>query len=131
MNCPDCSTEMKPLFSGEYCPNDCDKSKPVDLQSVKLDTSKKWYGLVGHRRHGLRPSFWDTCSDCITSIKTRALSSLSYNVARWSSIEIVEFIPQSKPRLKDSDSNIYGLAHSVNFDRDTIEIIQVITTLKP
>ncbi len=25
MKCKDCGTEMKPLFQGYFCPNDCDK----------------------------------------------------------------------------------------------------------
>ena len=29
MTCPRCGAEMKPLFWGFYCPNDCDK-RPVD-----------------------------------------------------------------------------------------------------
>lgn len=33
--CPDCRTEMKPLFSGEYCPNDCDKP---ELKAAKAKT---------------------------------------------------------------------------------------------
>lgn len=29
MNCPTCSTSMKPLFTGFYCPKDCDKRVPL------------------------------------------------------------------------------------------------------
>jgi hypothetical protein len=25
MKCPDCGAEMKDLFTGQYCPNDCDR----------------------------------------------------------------------------------------------------------
>lgn len=39
MNCPICRSQMKPLFTGEFCPNDCDRKpkaqfKPLDFAKV-------------------------------------------------------------------------------------------------
>lgn len=33
--CPTCQSEMKPLFVGEYCPNDCDRPR-VTMKSVTI-----------------------------------------------------------------------------------------------
>lgn len=42
MNCPTCSTPMKPLFSGEFCPNDCDRtSAKVKEESWKDQLLKR------------------------------------------------------------------------------------------
>lgn len=39
--CPDCSSDMKPLFGAAwYCPNDC------DLVTKKDDTSGPWYAII-------------------------------------------------------------------------------------
>lgn len=38
MKCKECGTEMKPLFVGEFCPNDCDK--PEVLAKRKAEVSK-------------------------------------------------------------------------------------------
>jgi hypothetical protein len=56
-NCPDCSAAMKPLFSGEYCPNECDlpperrTKKPAAASKSTADhindVLTKIYGLQG------------------------------------------------------------------------------------
>lgn len=37
--CPECKTEMKPLFNGEYCPLDCDR--PEVLAKRRADALSK------------------------------------------------------------------------------------------
>lgn len=45
MLCPDCSTPLKPLFTGFFCPNDCDRpksptpAKRIDFATIKKDSS--------------------------------------------------------------------------------------------
>jgi hypothetical protein len=47
MNCTTCSTEMKLLFTGYYCPNDCDRggvsSADVNPEELPL-SSMQFYG---------------------------------------------------------------------------------------
>ena len=40
MKCPDCGTEMKPLATSVYCPNDCDRK--VTEYIVPEKTEPMW-----------------------------------------------------------------------------------------
>ena len=44
MNCPSCRTEMKPLFTGSFCPGDCDRSgkKIVGVSGGFVWKGKTW-----------------------------------------------------------------------------------------
>lgn len=35
MKCPDCGTEMKPLATSVYCPNDCDRKVREEIDPEK------------------------------------------------------------------------------------------------
>lgn len=35
MKCPDCGTEMKPLATSMYCPNDCDRKVREEIDPEK------------------------------------------------------------------------------------------------
>ena len=39
--CKECAAEMKPLFSGEYCPNDCDKPEVLAKRREYEAAAKK------------------------------------------------------------------------------------------
>lgn len=41
--CPDCGTEMKPLATSVYCPNDCDR---VVTEHVDPEKTPKIYAIV-------------------------------------------------------------------------------------
>lgn len=38
--CPECKTEMKALFVGEYCPNDCDKPEVLAKRKYEAEVKK-------------------------------------------------------------------------------------------
>jgi hypothetical protein len=40
MNCPHCKSELKPLFTSYYCPNNCDKNAEDGLPKV---AEADWY----------------------------------------------------------------------------------------
>ena len=44
MKCQDCNSEMKPLLTGLYCPNDCDRKVVGPLED---DTIQKIQRVVG------------------------------------------------------------------------------------
>lgn len=35
--CPDCGTEMKPLATSVYCPNDCDRKVAVHIEPERTE----------------------------------------------------------------------------------------------
>ncbi len=37
MKCPDCGTEMKPLATSVYCPNDCDRKVTEHIDPEKTE----------------------------------------------------------------------------------------------
>ncbi len=42
MKCPDCGTEMKPLATSMFCPNDCDRKV---TEHIELEKTEKIYFL--------------------------------------------------------------------------------------
>lgn len=50
MNCPTCGTAMRPLLTGEFCPNDCDRPR-VDSEESSPCTLAP-YGWVCTRESG-------------------------------------------------------------------------------
>lgn len=66
--CPQCGTPMKPLFVGEYCPNDCDRAEDKTPVLAKGKAEILWEGYICihpnpyYASHGKVTGWW--CWDC-------------------------------------------------------------------
>lgn len=66
MNCPDCKAAMKPLFTGFYCPNDCDKP---ELKAAKKPTNTAAGIIANIKKDNSTPGFtyrWATPINPVT-----------------------------------------------------------------
>lgn len=62
--CPKCGTEMMPLLTSEYCPNDCDR---IVEKAIEDDVTPKWFDLGEYAEVLGSPMGWfkpGSCSRC-------------------------------------------------------------------
>lgn len=70
MRCPACSSEMKPLFVGYYCPKDCDrKTEAVAASEEQSYYVYRWQDDLVGRIDSLAKGLRHVCYDSLDRLK--------------------------------------------------------------
>lgn len=89
MKCQDCGTEMKPLATSMYCPNDCDRKVEEEIDPEKTPQMIFWQDkpFTSSKEIRYRPTPGCTTGSCDTDPPTDVITMDGEDTDEWNWID--------------------------------------------